>query len=116
MSCVCLPVRTAFSSASVFLLSFIEMFVAGEELLNKYLRLPLVFIIHASRIWQMITAIISVAIPVDGTRGWVSFGLLVVELNLIVWVGYYSDRNAGNAVKELEVTFLGDSDRVHEGF
>jgi H+-transporting ATPase len=28
--------------------------------------------------------------------------LLVVELNLIVWVGYISDLNAGNAVKELE--------------
>ena len=29
--------------------------------------------------------------------------LLILELNLVVWVGYYSDRNAGNAVKELEV-------------
>jgi H+-transporting ATPase len=55
---------------------------------------------------QMITAVLSVAIPVDDTRGWVSFGLLIFELNLIVWVGYYSDRNAGNAVKELEVLFF----------
>jgi H+-transporting ATPase len=47
-------------------------------------------------------AIVSAAVPVDGGRGWASFGLLVFELNLIVWVGYYSDRNAGNAIKELE--------------
>lgn len=27
----------------------------------------------------------------------------VIELNLVVWVGYLTDRNAGNAIKELEV-------------
>ena len=95
---------------------------------------------------QVIAAIISAAVPVDGGRGWTSFGLLLFELNLIVWAGgtpcsisailppqkvhmciltkcrtvpsissllnakmccasagYYSDRNAGNAIKELEV-------------
>eukprot|EP00898_Chlorokybus_atmophyticus_P001625 jgi/Chlat1/2463/Chrsp171S02344 len=55
----------------------------------------------------LITAILSIAIPVEvrvdesepggeppeKVRGWVSFGLLLLELNLIVWVGYYSDRN-----------------------
>ena len=29
--------------------------------------------------------------------------LLFIELQLVVWTGYYSERNAGNAVKELEV-------------
>ena len=56
---------------------------------------------------QITAAIVSAAVPVDGGRGWTSFGLLLFELNLIVWVGYYSDRNAGNAIKELEVCCLG---------
>ncbi|KAK9819692.1 hypothetical protein WJX72_001191 [[Myrmecia] bisecta] len=47
-------------------------------------------------------AIVSATVPNEGERGWTSFVLLILELNLIVWVGYYSDRNAGNAVKELE--------------
>lgn len=34
--------------------------------------------------------------------------LQIIELNLIVWVGYYTDRNAGNAIKELEASgFVG---------
>ncbi len=52
-------------------------------------------------------AIISAAVPNDGSRGWTSFVLLIIELNLIVWVGYFTDRNAGNAIKELEVCWLG---------
>ena len=48
-------------------------------------------------------AIISVAVTNAGSRGWASFGLLIFELNLIVWVGWATDRNAGNAAKELEV-------------
>jgi hypothetical protein len=28
----------------------------------------------------------------------------LIELNLIVWVGYFTDRNAGNAIRELEVS------------
>jgi len=52
---------------------------------------------------QIATAVISASIKNDGDRGWTSFVLLILELNLIVWVGYYSDRNAGNAVKELQV-------------
>lgn len=47
-----------------------------------------------------------VAVTNDGDRGYTSFVLLILELNLVVWVGYYSDRNAGNAVKELEVSPL----------
>jgi H+-transporting ATPase len=47
-------------------------------------------------------AIVSVAVPNYGDRGYASFGLLIFELNLVVWVGWYSDRNAGNAVKELK--------------
>lgn len=54
---------------------------------------------------QFIGAIISIAVKNDGDRGYTSFVLLILELNLVVWVGYYSDRNAGNAVKELEVGF-----------
>jgi H+-transporting ATPase len=52
---------------------------------------------------QFIAAIISVTVKNDGDRGYTSFVLLILELNLVVWVGYYSNRNAGNAVKELEV-------------
>lgn len=52
-------------------------------------------------------AIVSIAVKNDGARGYTSFVLLILELNLIVWVGYYSDRNAGNAVKELKVRDLG---------
>ena len=51
----------------------------------------------------MIAAIVSAAVPNDGGRGWTSFALLIVELNLICFVGWSSERNAGNAVKELEV-------------
>mmetsp|Transcript_8326 Transcript_8326/g.24910 ORF Transcript_8326/g.24910 Transcript_8326/m.24910 type:complete len:686 (+) Transcript_8326:251-2308(+) len=47
-------------------------------------------------------AIVSAAVTSDGGRGWTSFGLLLFELNLIVWAGYIGDRNAGNAIKELE--------------
>lgn len=50
-----------------------------------------------------VAAIISTTVEVEGGRGWTSSVLLILELNLIVWVGYYSERNAGNAVKELEV-------------
>lgn len=53
-------------------------------------------------------AIISAAVPNDGSRGWTSFTLLIIELNLIVWVGYFTDRNAGNAIKELEVRACDD--------
>jgi hypothetical protein len=28
----------------------------------------------------------------------------IIELNLIVWVGYFTDRNAGNAIKELQAS------------
>lgn len=51
---------------------------------------------------MFIAAIVGVAVKNDGDRGYTSFVLLILELNLVVWVGYYSDRNAGNAVKELE--------------
>ena len=52
---------------------------------------------------MLVTAIISVAI-VDstGTRGWLTFGLLLFELNVVVFVDWYSERNAGNAVAELK--------------
>lgn len=46
------------------------------------------------------------AVTNEGDRGYTSFVLLILELNLVVWVGYYSDRNAGNAVKELEVILV----------
>jgi H+-transporting ATPase len=51
---------------------------------------------------MLAAAIVSIAVPNYGDRGYASFGLLIFELNLVVWVGWYSDRNAGNAVKELE--------------
>lgn len=50
-------------------------------------------------------AVVSASIAVNGGRGWTSFVLLIIELNLVVWVGYYSERNAGDAVKELEVRY-----------
>lgn len=50
----------------------------------------------------LIAAIVSVAVENEGSRGWTSFTLLILELNLIVWVGYYTDRNAGDAIKDLE--------------
>lgn len=52
---------------------------------------------------QVVAAIVSAAVPNDGGRGWTSFVLLLIELNLICFVGWSSERNAGNAVKELEV-------------
>jgi H+-transporting ATPase len=52
---------------------------------------------------QLAAAIISASVTNDGDRGWTSFVLLIIELNIVVWVGYISDRNAGNAVKELKV-------------
>lgn len=48
-------------------------------------------------------AIVSAAVPAEGGgRAWTSFGLLLFELNLIVWTGYIGERNAGDAIKELE--------------
>lgn len=55
---------------------------------------------------QLIAAVVSVAVENDGARGYTSSVLLIIELNLVVWVGYYSDRNAGNAIKELQVSHL----------
>ena len=55
---------------------------------------------------QLLAAVISVAVENDGTRGYTSFVLPIIELNLVVWVGYYSDRNAGNAIKELQVSHI----------
>ena len=52
---------------------------------------------------QLTAAIVSASVVADGGRGWTSFVLLIFELNLIVWAGYIGDRNAGNAIKELEV-------------
>lgn len=52
---------------------------------------------------QIVAAVVSAAVPNDGGRGWTSFVLLIIELNLICIVGWSSERNAGNAVKELEV-------------
>ena len=35
---------------------------------------------------QLVAAVISAAVKNDGDRGWTSFVLLIVELNIIVWV------------------------------
>lgn len=48
----------------------------------------------------------SLAVENDGDRGYTSFVLLILELNLVVWAGYFSDRNAGNAIRELQVCSL----------
>ncbi|KAK9806555.1 hypothetical protein WJX73_000387 [Symbiochloris irregularis] len=50
----------------------------------------------------LISAIVSATIPNEGDRGWTSFVLLMLHLNLIVWSGYLADRNAGNAMNELK--------------
>lgn len=62
---------------------------------------------------QVAAAVISASVQNDGDRGWTSFTLLLIELNIIVWVGYFSDRNAGNAVKELQVRRLQDQRNHH---
>ncbi|GAQ86611.1 hypothetical protein KFL_003000045 [Klebsormidium nitens] len=62
-----------------------------------------------------VAAIISATVEVEGGRGWTSFVLLILELNLIVWVGYYSERNAGNAVKELEALTVPMAQAKREG-
>lgn len=55
---------------------------------------------------QFVAALVSVLVPNDGDRGYTSFVLLILEANLVVWVGYLANRNAGNAVKELEVSHV----------
>ena len=55
------------------------------------------------------SAIISAAVPNEGSRGWTSFVLLMVHLNIIVWSGWVADRNAGNAMKELKVCKIHES-------
>ena len=35
---------------------------------------------------QLVAAVVSAAVKNDGDRGWTSFVLLIVELNIIVWV------------------------------
>ena len=37
---------------------------------------------------QLAAAIVSIAVPNYGDRGYASFGLLIFELNLVVWVGW----------------------------
>eukprot|EP00899_Mesostigma_viride_P028511 jgi/Mesvir1/8845/Mv02741-RA.1 len=51
---------------------------------------------------MLITAIIAVSVEQDGSRDWMSFGLLIFEINLVAMVGHYSERNSGNAIKELQ--------------
>jgi H+-transporting ATPase len=36
-----------------------------------------------------------VALENNGSRGYTSFVLLVIELQIIVWVGWWTERNAG---------------------
>lgn len=79
---------------------------SGHAFTGPKLTVALVGICVTPQLVQFIAAIISVAVKNDGDRGYTSLVLLILELNLIVWVGYYSDRNAGNAVKELEVMNL----------
>ena len=52
------------------------------------------------------SAVVSATVPNEGDRGWTSFVLLMIHLNIIVWSGYLADRNAGNAMKELMVSSL----------
>jgi hypothetical protein len=47
---------------------------------------------HISHPSQIAAAVVSASVQNDGDRGWTSFVLLLIELNLIVWVGYYMDR------------------------
>ncbi|CEM13152.1 unnamed protein product [Vitrella brassicaformis CCMP3155] len=57
---------------------------------------------------MMITAVLGVAVPDPrdpgniAKRDWMSFALLVFELLLVVVVDYYSDKNAGNAIKAVK--------------
>lgn len=77
-----------------------------SQIVSRYLGIvPLILII---------TAILSVAVEgtctprelgagcTPGVRDWLSFGLLIFELNLIVFVDYYGERNAGNAIEALK--------------
>ena len=49
------------------------------------------------------SAIVSATVPNEGSHGWTSFVLLIIHLNIIVWSGYFADRNAGNVMKESKV-------------
>lgn len=40
----------------------------------------------------LVGAIVSIAVPDEGDRGYLSFGLLIFELNLVVWVGWYTGK------------------------
>eukprot|EP00921_Rhytidocystis_pertsovi_P025984 GHVQ01041952.1.p1 GENE.GHVQ01041952.1~~GHVQ01041952.1.p1 ORF type:complete len:815 (+),score=69.08 GHVQ01041952.1:163-2607(+) len=52
---------------------------------------------------MLVTAVLSAAVPSrDGSRDWLSFGMLIFELLLVVFVDYLSDRNAGNAIKAVK--------------
>lgn len=42
-------------------------------------------------------AIISIAVPNNGDRGYLSFSLLIFELNIIVWVGWYTGKSIRKA-------------------
>ena len=54
-------------------------------------------------ILMIVTAIVSAAVPDStGHRSWFTFALLIFEVNLVVFVDWYSERNAGNAVSELK--------------
>ena len=43
-------------------------------------------VLKVSPLAQLVAAVISAAVKNDGDRGWTSFVLLIVELNIIVWV------------------------------
>jgi len=68
---------------------------ALHQILWKYLDfIPIIMIV---------TAVISVAVADSaGNRSWFTFALLMIEVNLIVIVDWYSERNAGDAVAELK--------------
>ena len=57
-----------------------DIFAPWRDLL-LVLKLPLLA--------QLVAAVISAAVKNDGDRGWTSFVLLIVELNIIVWVSIW---------------------------
>ncbi|KAL8440610.1 hypothetical protein Efla_005529 [Eimeria flavescens] len=65
-----------------------------KKIVQRYLRLTPVLLIVA--------AILSACIEIDGRRDWLSFGLLLLLCNVMVWADYLGERSASNAIEAVE--------------
>ncbi|CDJ60476.1 tubulin delta chain, putative [Eimeria maxima] len=65
-----------------------------KKVVQRYLRVTPILLLIAS--------LLSVSVEVDGSRDWLSFGLLLFLCNVMVWADYLGERSASDAISAVE--------------